>query len=419
MFNTSKYVLAALALGLSLSACKKEVTEVDPGTVTPTPTDGSKAKFIISATPVGSQGVADYLLTADTLTKGTVSTKGSGIEQDGTYRYYVTHKNRFFSLLYGQGNPGAVTTYVVNSAGKLEKVSDFQAETVQVFAPMKDDVVTVKVPRTGNESASFYRIQAESSKIVGEAQVNIVQLAGNGERAHFTWATQVGDKLFAPYMSIKGVAPDAFGTNYPDSAWVAVLSYPDLKVEKVIKDNRTSFIGRYFTDGLAVDEQGDTYAFSSGVATNSNKLTSTKPSAITRIKSGTTEFDKTYLFNVEQASGGYNLNTQLYVGQGNFVLTMTSAAEKGAYNVGKRLAVVNVYNQTFKWVDGLPAVAEISQIAGRNNYSPKDGKTGFIGLTLTDGASYIYQVDASTAKATRGLKVDGGTIQAISTLTYK
>lgn len=416
--STSKYVLTALALGVSLAACKNDVAQVDPGTGT-VPGDGTKSKFIISATPVGSSGVADYLLTADTLTKGTVSTKGTGIEQDGTYRYYVTHKNRFFSLLYGQGNPGAVTTYTVNSAGKLEKVSDFQAETVQVFAPMKDDIVTVKVPRTGNESASFYRIDAGSSKIVGEAQVNIVRLAGNGERAHFTWATQVGDKLYAPYMSIKGVAPDAFGTSYPDSAWVAVLSYPDLTVEKVIKDNRTSFIGRYFTNGLAVDEQGDAYAFSSGVATNSSKLTSTKPSAITRIKAGTTEFDKTYLFNVEQASGGYNLNTQLYVGNGNFILTMTSAAEKGAYAVGKKLAAVNVYNQTFKWIDGVPAVNEISQIAPRNNYSPKDGKTGFIGITLTDGTSYIYQVDALTAKATRGLKVDGGTIQAISQLTYK
>ena len=418
MMRTSKYMLTALALGLSLAACKNDVAQVDPGTGT-VPGDGSKTKFIISATPIGSSGVADYLLTADTLTKGTVSTKGTGIEQDGTYRYYVTHKNRFFSLLYGQGNPGAVTTYTVNSAGKLEKVSDFQAETVQVFAPMKDDIVTVKVPRTGNESASFYRIQAESSKIVGEAQVNIVQLAGNGERAHFTWATQVGDKLYAPYMSIKGVAPDAFGTSYPDSAWVAVLSYPDLKVEKVIRDNRTSFVGRYFTDGLAVDEQGDTYAFSSGVATSSSKLTSTKPSAITRIKAGTTEFDKTYLFNVEQASGGYNLNTQLYVGNGNFILTMTSAAEKGAYAVGKRLAAVNVYNQTFNWIDGTPAVGDISLIAARNNYSPKDGKTGFMGITLTDGTSYIYQVDALTAKATRGLKVDGGTIQAISQLTYK
>jgi hypothetical protein len=418
MFHTTKSLLATLAIGLSVVACSSEETPVTPGTGGQTG-DGTRERFVIAALPIGSTGVADYLLTADTLSKGTVSTKGTGIEQDGTYRYYITHKNRFFSLLYGQGNPGAVTTYTLNAAGKLEKVSDFQAETVQVFTTVQDDIVTVKIPRSGNESASFYRINADQSKVVGEAQVNVVKLAGNGERAHFTWATQVGDKVFAPYMSIKGVSPDVFGTSYPDSAWIAVLSYPGLQVEKVIKDNRTSFIGRYFIDGLAVDEQKDVYAFSSAVASNSGKLTSTKPSAITRIKAGTTEFDKSYYFDVEKASGGYNLSTQLYVGQGNVILTMTSASEKGMYTVGKRLAVVNLYNQTFKWVDGMPAVTEINAIAARSNYAPLDGKTGYIGLTLTDGTSYIYQIDASTAKATRGLKVEGGSIQGINKLTYK
>ncbi|QJD77098.1 DUF4374 domain-containing protein [Spirosoma rhododendri] len=415
MTTTGKLSLFTLALGLAVAGCTNDVSEVAPGTNG----DGSKPRFIISATPVGSQGVADYLLTTDTLTQGTISTRGAGIEQDGTYRYYITHKNRFFSLLYGQGNPGAVTTYTLNATGKLEKVSDFQAETVQVFAPVNNDILTMRIPRTGTESALAFRINADSSKVQGQSQINIVQLAGNGERAHFTWATQVGNKVYAPYMSIKGAAPDAFGTSYPDSAWVAVLSYPSLTVEKVIRDNRTSFIGRYFTNGLTVDEQGDVYAFSSGVATNSNQLNSTKPSAITRIKSGTTEFDRSYLFNVEQASGGANLNTHLYIGQGNYILTMTNAAEKGAYNTGKRVAVVNVYNQTFKWVEGMPTVDEIVQLtSGQNNYSPKDGRTGFIGLTLTDGSSYIYQVDATTARATRGLKIEGGTITAINRLSY-
>ena len=409
-------VVFSLGMSLLLASCG-----TDTGNVTPDDPDKGggtgKAKYVISALPIGSQGVADYLLTADDLTTGTVSTVGNGKEQDGTYRYYVTHKNRFFSLLYGQGNPGAVTTYNLSTTGDLNKVSDFQAETVQVFAPVEDDVLTIKVPRSGNESASLYRINAEQSKIVGEAQVNIVKLAGNGERAHFTWATQVGNKVFAPYMSIKGVSPDVFGTSYPDSAWIAVLSYPGLTVEKVIKDNRTGFIGRYFSNGLAVDEQGDIYAYSASVGTSSGKLTSTKPSAIVRIKAGTTEFDKSYLFNVEQASGGYNITSQVYVGNGNFVLMMSSKTEKGAYVIGKRLAAVNVYNQTFKWVDGMPDVTGITQVTS-TNYAPKDGKTAFIGVTLTDGGSYVYQVDAVSAKATRGLKVEGGTITAINKLTY-
>ena len=44
----------------------------------------SGSKYIIAATPEGTQGVADYLITADDLTQGTVTTRGNGIEQDDT-----------------------------------------------------------------------------------------------------------------------------------------------------------------------------------------------------------------------------------------------------------------------------------------------------------------------------------------------
>lgn len=406
--------LLATGLGLTLASCDKAS---DPNT----PDNGNggttgKTKYVISALPVGTTGIADYLLTSDNLTSGTITTLGNGKEQDGTYRYYMTHKNRFFSLLYGQNNPGAVTTYNLDATGSLSKVSDFQAETVQAFAPVGDDILTIKIPRSGNESASFYRINAEQSKVVGEAQINIVNLAGNGERAHFTWATQVGNKVFAPYMSIKGVSPDVFGTSYPDSAWVAVLSYPELKVEKVIKDNRISYIGRYFEDGLAVDESGDIYGFSGGIATTSGQATSKKPSAYVRIKAGTTEFDKSYLFNVEQASGGYHVTSHLYVGNGNLVVLMNPVSAKGAYAVGKRIGIVNVHNQTFKWVSDMPEESTITGITN-SNYSAKDGK-GYVGITFTDGSSYVYQIDATTAKATRGLKVEGGKISSIKALSY-
>ena len=103
----------------------------------------SRSKYIIAATPEGSQGVADYLITADDLTKGTVTTKGNGIEQDGTWRYYVTHNNRFYSLLYGQGNPGAVTAYDLTAEGSLNKITNFQSETVASFGIVQNDILMV------------------------------------------------------------------------------------------------------------------------------------------------------------------------------------------------------------------------------------------------------------------------------------
>jgi len=73
-------------------------------------------------------------------------------------------------------------------------------------------------------------------------------------------------------------------------------------------------------------------------------------------------------------------------------------------------------NKTYKAVTGLPAAEEIKGFTGTNNYAVKDGRTGHIGVNLKSGVGYIYKIDATTATATRGLKVEGGTITAIEHL---
>jgi len=398
----------ALAFAAVFASCSKsndsEAVANDPG------------NYILAVTPVASTGVADYLLTASDLEKGTVSILGNGIEQDGTYRYYVTANNKFFSMLYGQGNPGAVTTYNITN-GKLTKLSNFASETVQAFAPVNDDILMLKIPRAiTNPLANYYRVNTNSMLIAGEGTINTQTILNNGETAFFSWIKQVGTKVYAPFFSIKACCNAGFGTAYPDNAWIAVYSYPDMKFEKVITDNRTSFIGRYFTDGLAVVENGDTYAFSSSVATsNGTILNSTKPSSITRLKAGVTEFDQTYLYNVETKSNGYVITNWTYVGGNNFVANVSKKADKGAYVVGNELAIINVVDQSFKLVTGLPIPAEITNITS-NNYSPKDGKTAYYGLNLKNGTSYVYKIDASNATATQGVKVEGGALTAIQNI---
>ncbi|MGN6419626.1 MAG: DUF4374 domain-containing protein [Pseudobacter sp.] len=409
MYN--RYIAALSFAAILFNSCDKKDNNnsEDPG---------ANSKFIVAVSPVASTGVADYLLTADNLDEGSITTARNGVEQDGTYRYYVTHKGLFFSMLYGQGNPGAVTAYTLSGEGKLNKVTNFQSETVQAFAPADNDILMMKIPRsqTGGNSALWYRVSTEKLEIVGEGQSDIVAMANNGERAHFTWLKQVGNKIYAPYMSIKGCCGDGFGTAYPDSAWIAVYSYPSMTLDKVIKDNRTSYIGRYFTDGLEVMENGDVYAFSSSVAKNGASFSSTKPSAIVRLKAGVTEFDQTYLFDIAAASGGWYLTNKLYVGNNLFILSMSNV--KDPYGVGHRFAVVDVVAKTFKWVTGTPDPADITAVT-TTNYVPKDNKTGYIGITTVDSKSAVYKIDATTATAVKGLNVEGGTITAIQKLDKK
>ena len=394
----------ALTIAAGILASCSEKTE---------PALDNPGNYILAVSPAASTGVADYLLTAQNLDTGTISTAGNGVEQDGTYRYYVTHNGKFFSMLYGQGNPGAVTAYNIQG-GKLTKLTNFQTETVQAFAPVNDDLLLFKISRSLTApTSSWYKVNTNSLTISSEGTVNTLDLTGLGELAHFTWIKQVGTKLFAPYQTIND---RSFNTAYPDQASIAIFNYADMKLEKVITDKRSSFIGKYFQDGLSIQENGDIYAFSPAAATTGGTLSSTKPAAILKINSGTTEFDQSYFFDVEAASGGMSITTWLYVGNNTYIVNAAAKAEKtSGFPAGKRVGIVNVVDKTYKAVTGMPDVASISNLT-TTNYTPKDGKTGYIGVNLTDGTSYIYKIDASTQTATRGLKVEGGAVTAVQNL---
>lgn len=400
MKTSLKSVFASALISAAFASCSKsENTPANPG------------NFIIAATPVSSTATADYLLTASSLDTGKVSTTGQGVEQDGTYRYYVTHNNKFFSMLYGQGNPGAVTAYNIVD-GKLNKLTNFQTETVQAFAPVNDDLLLVKLPRSlETPNALWYQVSTESLSITAQGTFDATKLANNGEIAHFSWIKQVGNKVFAPFFCI---TDRNFNTSFPNTAWIAVFSYPEMKFEKLITDNRTSFIGKYFTDGLAETENGDVYAYSPAVAAKDGNLTSTVKSAITRLKSGTTEFDQSYYIDFEEISGGNNITNWIYVGNNNFVTYSTTKAEKGAYVTGLNVGILNVVNKTYKAVTGMPNKEKIVDLTD-TNYTPRDGRTAYIGVNTTEG-NYVYKIDASTGTATRGLAVEGGMITAIQHL---
>ena len=402
--------IVALAVVAGFSACKKN----DSSNLT-------KGEYILTLTPIASTGVADYLVNVPSLNEGSVTTQGNGQEQDGTYRYYLTHKGKFFSMLYGQGNPGAVTAYN-NQNGLLTKLTNFQTETVQAFAPVNDDILLTKIPRTINPAGTlipYYQVSTNSLQIAKEGTLDAMAPGNNGEIAHFSWLQQVGNKVFAPFFPIKN---GSFDSDHHDQAYIAVYSYPGMALEKTIRDTRTSFIGRYFVNGLGVVENGDVYAFSASVSSTTDlvgetkvkRLTDTKPAAITRILSGTTEFDPNYYFNVEAASGNYYVTNWIYVGGNKFVAHVLPKAEKGAYAAGKELAIVDVSAKTVTMVTGMPGKASISSLSV-NNYTPKDG-TAYIGVNLTTGGGYVYKINAGNATATQGIKVESGTITAVQYL---
>lgn len=409
--KTNRMIVCAASVLLFMGACKKDnapVKEEEP----PVPVEG---KFIVTALPYMSYifgNGADLLYTTNTLDEGILTTTGKGVEQDGTSRNYVTSGNTFFSLLFGQGNPGAVTAYTIDGESKLNKLTNFQSETMTAFGAVGDDVLMFKNAWEPTTTMSkWYRVSTKNLQIVAQGEINTNTLTGNGEMALFTSIKQVGNKVFVPFLSMK--TGRSFGTAFPNNSWIAVFSYPDMKLEKVITDDRTGAIGAYFTDMLEVDENGDLYAIGTSLGTSAGTpatKNSTKPVGIMKIKKGTTEHDKTYFFDISAVSGSNYVFRKLYLGKGNFLLMMSEALNIYG-NGAKKFAIANVYDKTFKWVTGAPDPATVMAITEYSgNYSPKDGKTGYIGIVTSDDVtleSKVLKFDATTATATVGLKLEG------------
>lgn len=205
--------LAVLAFALITAGCSDDDNSI------PEEEEGGMAtdKYAIAATPEASEGMADYLLTSESITEGEISLSGNGIEQDGSYRYYITNNNKFFSLLYGIGSPGAVTTYQLDGTGELDQLSDFQAETVHTFTSVDDDVLMTQVSRSSDDPYAYWFIlDTETSQFTANGEINTADLAPEGEQAYFSCMTQVGNKVFAPFFSVKACCSDTFGTDYPD-----------------------------------------------------------------------------------------------------------------------------------------------------------------------------------------------------------
>ncbi|MFV0554815.1 MAG: DUF4374 domain-containing protein [Mangrovibacterium sp.] len=168
-----------------------------------------------------------------------------------------------------------------------------------------------------------------------------------------------------------------------------------------------------------MDELGDAYAFSGSLAQDDSYTpNSTKPAAVTKINIDTDEFDTTYFFDINEATSGKFITSWTYAGNGKFLANM--GADKTTDNYGgKYFAIVDVYNKTVTTVTGVPEAASISQLTDRNCYATADGNYVYVGITTDAEGSYVYRIDINAATATRGIKVEGGNITAISKIAYE
>jgi len=417
MKATFKILLSGSVLSMLLfSACSKSSSEPD-GDGTGTGTQ-EKSKYVFVYTAGASGVTGTYIITADDVTKGSVSSTNNGVETDAYS--FIVQNNKVFAQAYTDQGP--VTPFGLSTDGKIVTAGNVVTTfRTGVYGTVNDDAWIGGGDPRRNGVGELFRFDAKNLLLAGKSTTDMKAMTQTGANAVWTGLFQVDNKIYMPYFKYfppaSASAPFTQGVyGSLDSTWVAVFSYPEMKYEKTISDDRTGYIGNWFSmQGLKQIENGDIYAWST--APEINGIKSKKPSGIVRIMKGTEVFDKSYFFNMEEVAK-VKIARGAYIANGKFLMALYEGTTTGDISGGRvKMAIVDVNAKTVKYVDGVPTHAQ--PLFKLNTYYEGDGKTIDYVFKDDSGQNYVYVINAETATATKGLYLEGATdITSISKLKY-
>lgn len=366
----------------------------------------------------------DILVSVDTITSGTISPVGNGIEQPAWMSYYQIGE----TLVTTGYNADNVMTGYRLIGDELTSLGSLVTE-LGIYGIVEVDehtAMAVGVTRAGYEDRVFYTINLDDMSIASRFSTKIDERQEEGLVAWPTGIVVDNDKMYVAYYLMGAGelenAP-AFSTPNSNQARVAIYSYPELEFEKIITDDRTTDIGLYSGENsILKTDRGDLYTYSTSALASGFAPTPENPSGFLRINSGTTAFDEDYFFNFEEKSGGYKLNNVVYAGGNKAVVRMAKEDDTVAEYLWAtygptiasdlaicEMAVVDLEAQTVTKLD-IPAHGGEWGMA--NLYH--DGMV-YVNIS-TETEAYIYQIDPSAATAAKGAKVDGNWTKGFAAL---
>lgn len=405
-----KKILAVTLISVSLFSCSSDDNENNE--------EIQGSKYVIGY--LTDTWDANYMWGFDSLEEfmtGTIDMTGKGIEQGGSYLPVAN------SMLALSTDVEGSTPYYLNSVSQLLAGNYVFIESIYAYGVTDDDkVLVVGASWDGTSTANELILYDPVKQAITARKFD--DFATQGEWSDFPTAVTVsGDKVYVAVFSRKKEWTKAGGTAQ-DNAWIRVYDYPSLKFVKRIEDTRTTSAGMYYTGtGIVRTDSGNVYTFSSNSsAAGFDNLIASKKSGILRIKKGTTEFDSSYFFNIEDSSlKGKVLAAYPVGGEKVFINYIPEGDDDIIWgflftNYKFKSAIIDLSTQKITQVTGLPA-------HGGDYYF------GVGSLYVEDGNAYkafknadevrVYRIDISTGVATAGAKVVGGgtDISAITKLS--
>lgn len=373
----------------------------------------AKNKFFIAATA----GTGTYLLTPDSLTGGTTTVVGNGVELPRTYTAWVMNGSKAaVGLYYAQGDPGVGVSFGLNTTGQLAPVgNEFQiASRFTSYGPFSNYVITSVgsvALASGKVGSTFNFIDLNNSNAISQKEIITENFTGNGGTATFSGVVDFGNGEFLTGVVLNQAGATA--TVHQDSVWVAAFD-ENLTLKRIYRDNRISYAsGRFrsqYYSQIAKDASDNVYVFS-----GSYDAKTTKPAGALRINKNATSFDNAYYFNIQEAAGGYKFRRVWPISEDYFLLEFYNDFTITTSTAATQYAIVKMTDKTVKWLTtGFPAKDQITAIG----IPFADNGKLYFPITTATAPPTVYVIDPKTATAKAGLVINADGVGAVGKLAY-
>lgn len=415
MTRIKSIYLSMVAIGmLAFSACSSD-DDLSENPDNGNPGGQASPQYVIAA----DDSENSYLLTTDVISEGSISPQEQNTQQViGTPSWYFYKDLAAYSFVYRQGDPGTTQSYSLDSNGELHARNEIDLQvSIQARGIAGNKMYVGFSSRNYQEPvATFFTIDGQTQIVEGPYTIDTKALAGNGEYAYISDVAGYKDYVLMSFRTIKAGqdgGDSAFNSDFNGHAYVAVFNQ-DLELVKVIQDSgRTGVIAGQSRSqgetGVEPIENGDVYVFSSALDNPD------VPSGVLKIKDGELEFDTDYFFDISQASGGHKLYRSFYAGGTTFVLQMftdPNVSNATPATTRNKFAVVDVADQSFEWVSGIP---NSIQSIGVPYIDQENSKVVF--PIETNLYPTLYILDTQSATLNKGLEIVAEGIGAIGKLS--
>ena len=403
------YLLAALPLvAICLfGACSEEDDPITGGGNgngnsggNETPTEEVFSRFVISASTTASNNTSHTLLTAPSLTEGSVSAKGDGLLNDGA-SYWVYYGDKYlYGLKYNDGNGGTTASFALENENYSTNDTRDEAYLSENFLGNGEYVTLAGLLERDGKLYS-------AAVPMGLSHYGCMPRNDDGS---YKWVLPGNEDLIKTESGGQGSGSydkdELQWTQYPDECWVAIFDDETLTTKKLIRDDRVSYAaGRrksQYYQMIWEAGNGDVYVFSPSYAKTMKdaRQQTTLPAGVVRIPAGAEDFDD-YYCDIEARSDGKSFLRVWPIADDYFLMLMYDRPLTEEGFAATELAVFKAEDRALTYVTGLP-----ESVSGFGDTPYVEDGTAYIAVTTTDGKPAVYAIDPETAEATRGLEVE-------------